>query len=128
MSLKCNKETIKQKRVTLRVRRSIIPKDRLKNTKRREKKVNSKTEDEERTKSRKENFKKKKTTRQSKESKSKETVKHTKTEKHITAAHERVLNNTSDTSVILEALDNKKKGLENEIDNIVSIRENCKMK
>ena len=80
--------------------------------------MNSKNEDGEKTKPRVENSKKEKTTRQSKENKSKETVKHSKTEKHITAAHEQVFNNNSDTSVILEALDNMTNGLENEIDTI----------
>ena len=115
---KGNEETTKQERVTLRVRRSIIPKDRLKNTKSREKKVNSKNEDGEKTKSRVDNSKKEKTARQPKENKSKETVKYSKTEKHITAAHEQVFNNNSDTSVILEALDNMKNGLENKIETI----------
>ena len=114
-----NEETTKQERVTLRVRRNIIPKDRLKNTKSREKKVNSKNEDGEKTKSRVDNSKKEKTARQPKENKSKETVKHSKTEKHITAAHEQVFNINSDTSVILEALDNMKNGLENKIEAIV---------
>lgn len=69
------------------------------------------------SKSKVDNCKKDKITRQAKENTNKET-KSTKTVKHTATVQETRFNNTSDTTVILEALDNVKTGLENKIDNI----------
>ena len=108
----------KQERVTLRVRRSILPnKERLKVTKGKDKKMCNKAEGGKvtQTKSRimGENSMKEKQLKQNKDTKTREMTKTT----NKSDADDR-FNNTSDTSVILKALDSMKSGLESKIDTI----------
>lgn len=114
----CDGEESKQERVTLRVRRSILPnKERLKVTKGKDKKACSRTEGgnwpQNKSKPTGDNSKKVKETKQNKDTKTKEMAKTVNK-----SEAEDKFKNTSDTSVILKALDSMKSGLENKIDNI----------
>ena len=108
----------KQERVTLRVRRSILPnKERLKVTKGKDKKMCNKTEggNVTQTKSRTmgESSKKEKQPKQNKDTKTREITKTNNKSETDDKFH-----SASDTSVILKALDDMKSGLENKIDTI----------
>ena len=110
-------EKSKQERVTLRVRRNILPnKERLKTTKGKDKTTLNKNEGgnepSAKPKPKTDITKKDKSIRQNKDMKNKETFQPNKDE----TASEAKINNSSDTSVIPKALDIMKIGLENKID------------
>ena len=108
----------KQERVTLRVRKSILPnKERLKVTKGKDKKISNKAEGGNVTQTKPrtmgESSKKEKQPKQNKDTKTREITKTT----NKTETDDR-LHSASDTSVILKALDDMKSGLESKIDTI----------